>query len=288
MTQPTAASPATIFSIPGPDSLLDSDEFLRKQSAEIGRLAGSVRDAVPELEDQRWISVPLVNHSGRTDDHSIDGDGGVPTESLAGLTYVKACLEQLSGLGMKPAHVRLLTLEPGGIFWPHVDAHSYLRLLLPIESDDGTSLYLFEDRLYSCRVGHYYYLQPDLCHAAFNVSDARRSVACFDVLTSRKCVESILRLASIPEPMTERMPLGRRSEDMLARMFSKVAHEDPDEAGILAFLLGHGLFQSSTASLYRRMSEGLQEELARSPGDEARARLESALGLLQSHPYFPR
>ncbi|MEM9598387.1 MAG: aspartyl/asparaginyl beta-hydroxylase domain-containing protein [Acidobacteriota bacterium] len=280
MTQPEP----TIFTFQGPD-----DGTVPTDLGEgIGTLVRAVKASIPELSSSKWISAPLVNSSGGVDDHDLEGTGGTATPYLEHLPFAAECVEHLRSLGMESAHVRLLTLDPGGIFWPHLDSHAYLRFLMPIEAQDDSSLYLFDDRFYLCDLGRYYYLQPDICHAAFNVSDQRRSVLCFDVLTSRKCVESMLRLATVPEPMAGRLPLSRRLETMIAEMFAQRVETDPDGAGILAFLLGHGMAEASTAGLYRRLAEGLTESLGSDPEAAARNNLENTLHLLRSHPYFPR
>ena len=242
------------------------------------------------LKDEDWTTVPLINRSGDQTDHRLEplGRAGTPTPCLSSLPWTREAVAFLHDHGMTVEHARLLVLKPGGLFWPHVDAHAYFRVLLPLACEDDQCFYFIEDDIYATEVGKFYYLQPDVCHAALNFSDTSRAVICLDVTVDRKSVEYLLRYAEIPAPFTGRFPFSKVIEQNLRTAVSKIGEVTPDFACKFSFLLGLCCFDASIKDMYSLLHKGLSacDEERMTP--EVKARNQGLIEMISKHPYFPR
>ena len=265
----------------------------------LGESAGDVASAVshltqierenPSLMREDWISIPLINATGKAYDHDLEPQEspGLPTSYLDDLPWTRNAIGFIEVEGLCIEHARLLALRPLGMFWPHKDVHPFFRLLLPVYADGGECLYLLGGDSYLAEVGKFYYLQPDVYHAALNLSDHMRFVLCLDVTSDRRAVDFVAKRAQRPEARGGRLALGEEMQRSIKKMVTHFGESEPLLAGKLAVALGCCLMDGSVDVIQSLIYEGLskcsQEEMAGDTTEE----LKRLLGILKKHPSYP-
>jgi hypothetical protein len=240
-----------------------------------------VRAQVTGLGGKRWMSVPLVNESGREDDHGLEqlSGAGQDTPFLQDLPACRLALERIrEELGLVVHHARLLSLDPGGNFWPHKDAHDYVRFLLPLSAgEEGHALYLVDEEFYAARPGQAWYLQPDELHAAFNLSDERRYVVCVDGVNTRQLINRMATTLGLPRPLEGKLRFTAAVQESVRRILASVDPGVSEEVCRLLTLLSLRATDVSVRDLYDVFREVLR----------ARGDCEELQQLFDLHPYFP-
>jgi hypothetical protein len=243
----------------------------------------------PFLMREDWISIPLINATGSVSDNALESSGkrGVSTDHLKILPWTLNALAFIEAQGLCVEHLRLLALRPMGMFWPHRDVHPFFRLLLPIYAEGGDCLYLLGGDSYLAEVGAFYYLQPDIYHAALNLSDHMRFVLCFDITSNRKALDFVANYAERMEPRVGRLVLGERMRKSIEVMVTFLGESEPLLAGKLAMALGVCLLDGSLDAIQVLIYEGLSKcSQDRMTGDKVEE-LKKLFVLLEKHPSSP-
>jgi hypothetical protein len=257
--------------------------------AQSRKLTRRVEEESPSLMQEDWISIPLINSTGKVNDHSMEprGIAGSPTDYLKQLPWSRTVADFLAAEKLCVEHARLLVLRPLGMFWPHRDAHPFFRLLLPLYSADGRCLYLLEDSSYLAEIGVFYYLQPDAYHAAINLSDEERIVLCFDILSDRKALDFALRRGETPASHQGRLVLSEKMKDAIELMIKSLGEVEPLLAGKLACVIGICLLNGTFESVQSMIRDGLakcsRDHMTGDKIDE----LNKLIGIIERHPYYP-
>jgi Aspartyl/Asparaginyl beta-hydroxylase len=243
----------------------------------------------PFLMAEDWLSIPLINATGSSSDHGLEPRGavGVPTEYWQRLPWTRKAVEFIEAQGLCIEHARLLVLRPLGVFWPHKDTHSFFRLLLPLYADGGECLYLLGGDSYLADVGKFYYLQPDVYHAALNLTDQERLVVCLDITSNRKALDFVLKFAEKTEPRSRHLRFGSNMRVNLELMVTAFGESEPLLACKLAMALGSclldGTFEDVQDIIYNGLLKCSQGRMTGNKIEE----LEKLFSTLERHPYYP-
>lgn len=279
-------SAPVVLEVPLPAIYADQQDDITAMT----QLVGDLEAQDPTLKTVEWLSFPLLNATGVTADHRLDPteQPGQPTDYLYRLPWCMALLHTLATCGLTIAHARLLLLRPGGMFWPHCDAHGYFRLLVPLASDPGHCLYLSGTQLFQATVGTGYYFQPDAVHAAFNFGDHVRAVVCVDSVANRTALDFAAVVGSRPQAHTARIPHSTVLEHVLAQIIQGVAEYDALLASKLAFLLSSFCVEIPIPHMYRLIHAGLMQCNPERMSTLQRQHLTEVRQLIEQHPFFPR
>lgn len=166
----STAAPAGFFGRPFAD--LNVSDDLRESLC----ILQEVRSSIPDLSS--WINVPLVNKTGAVDDLSLaaDGEPGRPTEYGQRLPRVMGAVSWLTAEGFVVQNARLAILLERDVLRPHVDMHSSIRLLVPLNEQKDDFRHVFGEQCVAMRPGELWGIEPTICHGAANVARAGQRV----------------------------------------------------------------------------------------------------------------
>jgi Aspartyl/Asparaginyl beta-hydroxylase len=135
-----------------------------------------IRSSIPDLAS--WINVPLVNQSGADDDLSLAADGGPGriTEYGRRLPRVTRAVNWLTAEGFVVQNARLAILLERDVLRPHVDMHSSIRLLVPLNEQGDDFRHVFGEQCVAMRPGELWGIEPTICHGAANVARSGQRV----------------------------------------------------------------------------------------------------------------
>jgi hypothetical protein len=135
-----------------------------------------VRSSIPDLSS--WINVPLVNKTGNSDDLSLaaDGEPGRTTEYGRRLPRVMSAVTWLSAEGFVVQNARLAILLERDVLRPHVDMHSSIRLLAPLNEQKDDFRHVVGEQCVAMRPGELWGIEPTICHGAANVARSGQRV----------------------------------------------------------------------------------------------------------------
>jgi hypothetical protein len=135
-----------------------------------------VRSSIPDLSS--WINVPLVNKTGDVNDLSLatDGEPGRTTEYGRRLPRVMSAVSWLSAEGFVAQNARLAILLERDVLRPHVDMHSSIRLLVPLNEQKDDFRHVVGEQCVAMRPGELWGIEPTICHGAANVARSGQRV----------------------------------------------------------------------------------------------------------------
>jgi len=177
-------------------------------------LAHRMVDELPSevTADRRWITFPLINATGSSDDYLINPEqtAALPTPHADRFPLTMAALDVIRSRGIRISHARFAVLFERDVLRPHIDEYATTRLIFALNEQGTDFRHVFDSVCLAMRPGQVWRVRGDVCHGAANIAlTGRRAAVILDVDPATASAITPRRWTIPKEQIIHRPPLTR-------------------------------------------------------------------------------